>query len=145
MVLPCYEEEEEADEEEDDEEEDEEEAEEEEDKPSSMEGLKVEWRKKDLKDLVHLYQGGVSQADKQHTDYKERAHLITEHLKDGNFSLRLDNLTAEDEGEYTCTVHSGSLRNGSFSTEINVLLRLLGKTTDKKTTHSIFNQQFYLF
>ncbi len=126
MVLPCYE-----------------------NKLSSMEGLKVEWRKKDLKDLVHLYQGGVSQADKQHTDYKERAHLITEQLKDGNFSLRLDKLTAEDEGEYTCTctVHSGLLRNRrQFSTKINMVLKLLGKSTDKKTTHSsIFNQQFYLF
>ncbi len=123
MVLPCYE-----------------------DKLSSMEGLKVEWSKKDLKDLVHLYQDGVSQADKQHTDYKERAHVFTEHLKDGNFSLRLDKLRAEDEGEYTCTGHSGSFWKGSFSTEINVLLKLLGKTTDKKTTHSsIFNQQFYLF
>ncbi len=70
------------------------------------EDLKVEWRKKDLKDLVHLYKNGVSQVDRQHTDYKERAHLITEHLKDGNFSLRLDKLTAEDEGEYTCTVYS---------------------------------------
>ncbi len=143
--------EEEADEEEDeeeetDEDEDEEEAEEEEDKLSSMEGLKVEWSKKDLNDPVHLYQDGVSQADKQHTDYKERANFFTEHLKDGNFSLRLDKLTAEDEGEYTCTGHSASFWKGSFSTEINVLLKLLGKPTDKKTTHSsIFNQPFYLF
>ncbi len=132
MVLPCYKEEED---------------EEEEDKPSRMEGLEVEWRKKDLTDPVHLYQDGVSQADKQHTDYKERAHVFTEHLKDGNFSLRLDNLTAEDEGEYKCTGHSGSLWNRrEFSTKINVLLKLLGKTTDKKTTHSsIFNQQFTYF
>ncbi len=81
--------------------------------------------------MVHLYQDGVSQADKQHTDYKERAHLIT-----------------EDEGQYTCTctVHSGLFWNGLFSDKINMVLKLLGKTTDKKTTHSsIFNQQFYLF
>ncbi len=111
-----------------------------------MKGLKVEWRKKDLKDPVHLHQDGVSQADQQHTDYKDRAHVFTEHLKDGNFSLRLDKLTTEDEGEYTCTFHSGLLRNRLFSTKINMVLKLLGKTTDKKTTHSsIFNQQFYLF
>ncbi|KAL1279308.1 hypothetical protein QQF64_025981 [Cirrhinus molitorella] len=75
MVLPCYE-----------------------DKPSTMEGLKVEWRKKGLKDLVHLYEDGESRADEQHMDYQDRAHFFTEHLKDGNFSLRLDKLRAEDKG-----------------------------------------------
>ncbi|KAK2917140.1 hypothetical protein Q8A67_001514 [Cirrhinus molitorella] len=70
------------------------------DKPSTMKGLKVEWRKKDLKDLVHLYEDGESRADEQQQDYQDRAHLFIEHLKDGNFSLRLDKLRAEDEGQY---------------------------------------------
>ncbi|KAK2917127.1 hypothetical protein Q8A67_001501 [Cirrhinus molitorella] len=105
MVLPCYD-----------------------NKPSTMEGLKVEWRKKDLKDLVHLYEDGKSQADKQQQDYQDKAYFFTEHLKDGNFSLRLDKLRAEDEGEYTCTrtVYSGLYRNRSqFSTKINLVLKLL--------------------
>ncbi len=72
------------------------------------EDLKVEWRRTTRKSdtLVHLYEDGKSQAEKQHQDYKERAHFFTEHLKHGNFSLRLDKLRAEDEGQYTCTVHS---------------------------------------
>ncbi|XP_050961590.1 uncharacterized protein LOC127162789 [Labeo rohita] len=64
-----------------------------------MEGLKVEWRKKDF--LVHLYEDGESRTDEQHQDYQDRAHFFTEHIKDGNFSLRLDKLRAEDEGQYT--------------------------------------------
>ncbi|KAL0199394.1 hypothetical protein M9458_007934, partial [Cirrhinus mrigala] len=52
---------------------------------------------------------GESQADKQQQEYQDRAHFFTEHLKDGNFSLRLDKLRSEDEGQYTCTVHSGPL------------------------------------
>ncbi|XP_058626028.1 uncharacterized protein LOC131536874 [Onychostoma macrolepis] len=100
VVLPCYN-----------------------DKPSRMESLKVEWSKKGLKDLVHLYEDGESQADKQQQDYQHRAHFFTEHLKDGNFSLRLDDLRAEDEGQYTCTVRSTVHR--PFSTEINLVLKLL--------------------
>uniref|UniRef100_A0A671KML4 Ig-like domain-containing protein n=1 Tax=Sinocyclocheilus anshuiensis TaxID=1608454 RepID=A0A671KML4_9TELE len=103
VVLPCYE-----------------------DKPSRMEGLRVEWRKKDLKDLVHLYQDGESRAEEQDEDYQNRSHFFTEHIKDGNFSLRLDKLRAEDEGEYTCTrtVHLFWNRR-QFSTKINLLFIIL--------------------
>ncbi len=66
---------------------------------------KVEWRRttKQSDTLVHLYEDGEIQAEKQHQDYKERAHFFTEHIKHGNFSLRLEKLSAEDEGQYTCT------------------------------------------
>ncbi len=65
--------------------------------------LKVEWRRKDTKALVHLYQDGESRPQQ---DYQDRANLFTEQIKHGNFSLRLDDLRAEDAGEYICTVHS---------------------------------------
>ncbi|KAK9978826.1 hypothetical protein ABG768_020564 [Culter alburnus] len=96
------------------------------DEPLLTEDLKVEWRKKDLDDLVHLYEDGESRADEQHKDYHDRAHFFTEQIQHRNFSLRLDNLRAEDEGEYTCTVHSGlSQDRKQFSTKINVVLKLL--------------------
>ncbi len=115
----------------------------------------MEWRKKDLKDLVHLYKNGGSQAEEQDEDHQDRAHLFTDQIQQGNFSLRLDKLTTEDEGEYTCThtVLSGHTLNYihgcrqviknfmQISTKINVVLRLLGKSTDNKTTHSsLLNQ-----
>ncbi len=65
--------------------------------------LKVEWRRKDTKTLVHLYQDGESRPQQ---DYQDRAHFITDQIEHGNFSLRLDNLRAEDAGEYICRVHS---------------------------------------
>ncbi len=132
MVLPCYE-----------------------DKPSSMEGLKVEWRKKDLKDLVHLYKDGESRAEEQDEDYQDRANLFTDEIQHGNFSLHLDKLRAEDAGEYTCTRtvligpashHFHGFRRAiqnyrQFSTNTNLVLKLLGKSTDKKKTYSsILNQ-----
>ncbi|RXN11576.1 junctional adhesion molecule-like protein [Labeo rohita] len=71
----------------------------------SVEGLEVEWRRKDSDTLVHLFQDGESRAESQHHDYQDRAHFFTEEIQRGNFSLLLDNLRAEDEGQYTCTVY----------------------------------------
>uniref|UniRef100_A0A673ND73 Ig-like domain-containing protein n=1 Tax=Sinocyclocheilus rhinocerous TaxID=307959 RepID=A0A673ND73_9TELE len=72
----------------------------------SVEGLEVEWRRTDSETLVHLYQDGESRAESQHQDYQDRANFFTEEIQRGNFSLRLDNLRAEDEGQYKCKVHS---------------------------------------
>ncbi|XP_073695379.1 butyrophilin-like protein 2 [Garra rufa] len=65
--------------------------------------LKVEWRRKDTKTLVHLYQDRESRPQQ---DYQDRAHFFTDEIQHGNFSLRLDDLRAEDAGEYICKVHS---------------------------------------
>ncbi|RXN37634.1 butyrophilin 2 [Labeo rohita] len=67
--------------------------------------LKVEWRRAET--LVHLYEDGKSQADKQHEDYHKRAHFLKKKIKDGNFSLRLKKLRDEDEGIYRCKVYRG--------------------------------------
>ncbi|XDV12315.1 hypothetical protein PO909_001019 [Leuciscus waleckii] len=80
-----------------------------------MEDLKVEWRRTDSEALVHLYQDGESRAEEQQQDYHDRAHFFTDQIQHGNFSLRLDNLRAEDKGEYTCTVYS---QQDSGETEI---------------------------
>ncbi|ROL50353.1 Butyrophilin-like protein 2 [Anabarilius grahami] len=87
------------------------------------EDMKVEWRRtrRISRTLVHLYQGGESRTEKQHEDYHDRAHFFTEHIKHGNFSLRLDNLRAEDEGKYTCRVYSK--RNCVFSTTTHLVLK----------------------
>ncbi|KAL0199330.1 hypothetical protein M9458_007870, partial [Cirrhinus mrigala] len=69
----------------------------------SVEDLEVEWRRTDSDTLVHLFQDGETQTGAH--DYQDRAHLFTEEIQRGNFSLRLDNLRAEDEGQYTCTVY----------------------------------------
>ncbi|XP_050957256.1 butyrophilin-like protein 2 [Labeo rohita] len=85
------------------------------------ESLKVEWRRTGA--LVHLYQDGESQPEKQQQDYRDRAHFFTDQIQHGNFSLRLDNLTAEDEGQYTCTIYSQ--QKSVFSAETHLVLKLL--------------------
>uniref|UniRef100_A0A671QDD7 Ig-like domain-containing protein n=1 Tax=Sinocyclocheilus anshuiensis TaxID=1608454 RepID=A0A671QDD7_9TELE len=64
--------------------------------------MEVEWRRTDSETLVHLYQDGESRAEAQHQDYQDRAHFFTDQIQHGNFSLRLDDLRAEDEGQYKC-------------------------------------------
>ncbi|XP_050961592.1 uncharacterized protein LOC127162791, partial [Labeo rohita] len=93
------------------------------DMPSTTEGLRVEWRKKDLEHLVHLYEDGESRAEAQQEDYQDRAHFFTDQIQHGNFSLRLDNLRTEDEGQYTCTVYSQ--QRSVFSAETNLEMKLL--------------------
>ncbi|XP_051966982.1 uncharacterized protein LOC127632436 [Xyrauchen texanus] len=70
------------------------------------EGLEVEWRRSDSETLVHLYQDGESRPEVQQQDYHDRAHFFTDQIQHGNFSLLLNNVTAEDEGQYTCKVFS---------------------------------------
>ncbi|XP_026116282.1 butyrophilin-like protein 2 [Carassius auratus] len=71
----------------------------------SVEGLEVEWRRTESETLVHLYQEGESQTESQQQDYQDRAHFFTDQIQHGNFSLRLDDLRAEDEGQYKCKVY----------------------------------------
>ncbi len=87
------------------------------DKALPMEDLEVEWRRTDPETLVHLYQDGESRPEAQQQDYQDRAHFFTEEIKRGNFSLRLDDLRAEDEGRYTCTVH-GQQESGETEVQI---------------------------
>uniref|UniRef100_A0A671S5Q4 Ig-like domain-containing protein n=1 Tax=Sinocyclocheilus anshuiensis TaxID=1608454 RepID=A0A671S5Q4_9TELE len=75
-------------------------------KPLQTEDLKVEWRRKDSKTLVHLYPDGESRSEKQQQEYQNRAHFFTDQIQHGNFSLRLDNVEEEDAGEYICRVYS---------------------------------------
>ncbi|XP_026066583.1 uncharacterized protein LOC113048870 isoform X2 [Carassius auratus] len=70
-----------------------------------MEVLKVEWKRTDSETLVHLFWFGKSRPEFQEQDYHDRAHFFTDQIQHGNFSLRLDNLRTEDEGEYICRVH----------------------------------------
>ncbi|XP_050957649.1 myelin-oligodendrocyte glycoprotein-like [Labeo rohita] len=90
----------------------------------SVEGLEVEWRRTDSDTLVHLFQDGESQTGVQQEDYQDRAHFFTEEIQRGNFSLRLDNLRTEDEGQYTCTVY---IQQESGETVVEIKVNGIGE------------------
>ncbi|KAL1279074.1 hypothetical protein QQF64_025747 [Cirrhinus molitorella] len=99
------------------------------------EGLEVEWRRTGSESLVHLFLDGKSQAQKQQQDYQDRAHFFTDQIHHGNFSLRLDNLRAEDEGQYTCAVYSQQ-DSGETVVEIKIE-RLLVSGSDASVSASV--------
>ncbi|KAL1278845.1 hypothetical protein QQF64_025518 [Cirrhinus molitorella] len=99
-----------------------------------MEGLEVEWKRTDSETLVHLYQDGKSQAEKQQQDYHDRAHFFTDQIQRGNFSLHLDNLTAEDEGRYTCKVYS---QQASGETVVEIKVHNVEHLLVSGSSHSI--------
>ncbi|KAL1279314.1 hypothetical protein QQF64_025987, partial [Cirrhinus molitorella] len=106
------------------------------DKPLPMEDLGVEWRKTDSEALVHLFQDGEIQADAQQQEYQDRAHFFTDQIQRGNFSLLLDNLRAEDKGEYTCTVHNQQ-DSGETVVEIKDVVRLLVSGSKQSISASV--------
>ncbi|XP_073712871.1 immunoglobulin superfamily member 3 [Misgurnus anguillicaudatus] len=105
-------------------------------RPLSLEDLEVEWRRSDSQTLIHLYQAGEIRPESQHQDYHDRAHFFTEDIKHGNFSLLLNNLTAEDEGQYTCKVYTGQ-ESGETVVEIKHVERLIVSGSSQSISASV--------
>lgn len=73
---------------------------------------KVTW--KHSNQIVHTYQYGKDYLTNQDTNFKNRTSLFHDEMTRGNLSLKLTNVTEQDEGNYTCFVpklHS-QLREG---------------------------------
>ncbi|KAK3573345.1 hypothetical protein QTP86_024043, partial [Hemibagrus guttatus] len=74
--------------------------------PLPLEGLQVEWRKKDSDSLVSLFQQGGSRLDLQSHVFKGRVDFFSDELSKGNFSILLKNVLEEDAGGYRCKVNT---------------------------------------
>ncbi|XP_058487978.1 butyrophilin subfamily 3 member A2-like isoform X2 [Solea solea] len=72
----------------------------------SLENTVVDWENQNKKEVC-LYDGGQhceDRRDNQDEQYKGRASLFYDELKNGNASLILNNTRIEDKGTYTCTL-----------------------------------------
>ncbi|XP_052409447.1 uncharacterized protein LOC127955777 [Carassius gibelio] len=98
-----------------------------------LEKVKVVWKRTDSEALVHMYQDGESRPEVQHKDYQHRANFFTDQIQHGNFSLRLDDLTAEDKGVYRCKVYSQQLADKTL-VEIKDVERLLASGSDRSVS-----------
>uniref|UniRef100_A0A3Q4G5I0 Ig-like domain-containing protein n=1 Tax=Neolamprologus brichardi TaxID=32507 RepID=A0A3Q4G5I0_NEOBR len=77
-------------------------------------GLTVEWSRPDRRpdpndhlsrvEYVHLYRHNKEMTDMKIPSYIGRTALFTDGLRDGNISLRITNVTQEDEGRYRCFI-----------------------------------------
>ncbi|KAI2666972.1 V-set domain-containing T-cell activation inhibitor 1 [Labeo rohita] len=91
-----------------------------------MKGLELEWRRIDSETLVHLFIYSESRPEEQHEDYHDRAHFFTDQIQHGNFSILLNNLTAEDKGLYRCKVYT-ELNTGETFVEIKAVVLVLSE------------------
>ncbi|XP_026018223.1 myelin-oligodendrocyte glycoprotein-like [Astatotilapia calliptera] len=79
-----------------------------------VQGLTVEWSKPDLKpdpsdrlsrvEYVHLYRYRKEVPDMKMASYFRRTELFMDDMKHGNISLKILNVSEEDNGRYRCFI-----------------------------------------
>ncbi|XP_036439430.1 butyrophilin subfamily 1 member A1-like isoform X2 [Colossoma macropomum] len=84
----------------------------------------VRWHKNDYNNPVLLYKDLKVQENTGDPQYRGRASLIGE-LEKGNVSLKLENLTLTDRGEYVCFVQSVTWYEKA---SVNLIVRALGSS-----------------
>ncbi|XP_030053266.1 butyrophilin subfamily 1 member A1 [Microcaecilia unicolor] len=72
--------------------------------PINAEEKEVRWFRTRFGSLVHLYDDGKDQNNRQLPEYQGRTELIRDHMSSGNVSLRIHNIRLKDEGRYMCYV-----------------------------------------
>ncbi|XP_029111917.1 butyrophilin subfamily 1 member A1-like [Scleropages formosus] len=96
--------------------------------------LSIEWfRVQTNNPLVHLYQAHEDRNEKQIPSYRGRTSPFLEQLKNGNTSLKVNNVRGSDNGEYKCLVQSAEWYD-YYS--INVKIKAIG-------THPVISNEGY--
>ncbi|XP_030066706.1 selection and upkeep of intraepithelial T-cells protein 1-like [Microcaecilia unicolor] len=74
--------------------------------PINATNMEVRWFRTRFESLVHLYDDGKDQNNRQLPEYQGRTELIRDHISSGNVSLRIHSVRLKDEGRYICHVRS---------------------------------------
>ncbi|XP_059399560.1 CD276 antigen homolog isoform X4 [Carassius carassius] len=93
-----------------------------------LQDIHVLWRNKDSEIFYNLISGKDSVAG-QNPRYKNRAQTFPEEYERGNFSIKLQNLTRTDEGEFSCFI--------THTHELSTIQLILKESTEEngnKTT-----------
>uniref|UniRef100_A0A3P9CW86 Ig-like domain-containing protein n=1 Tax=Maylandia zebra TaxID=106582 RepID=A0A3P9CW86_9CICH len=111
-------------------------------------GLTVEWSRPDRRpdpndrlsrvDYVHLYRDTREVPDMKIPSYVGRTALFTDGLREGNISLRITNVTQEDEGRYRCFIPK--LKSQIQSSIVHLILPIsvkLKQKTKKYLSHLV--------
>lgn len=90
----------------------------------TVQDITVRWRHNNL-NVYDIINGQVS-VEGQNQEYKNRAETFPDEYKNGNFSLKLNNLQHSDKGSYTCYI----IRESKFK-----IVNLIVEEKQKKTSH----------
>ncbi|XP_076831466.1 uncharacterized protein LOC143476933 isoform X2 [Brachyhypopomus gauderio] len=104
--------------------------------PLPLEGLRVEWRKKDSESVVNIFQHGESRPDLQSPSFRGRAHFFPDEVSKGNFSILLKNVGKNDSGVYGCKVNTFH-ESSQILVEIEDLKRLVVTGADHAVVASV--------
>lgn len=83
--------------------------------------VSVTWEKAGMRGFVYRYLLGGPNLENQNPEFSGRTQLFPEALQNGNASLLLRSVRAEDEGVYTCTTDSS--KGGG---KVNIQLKTAG-------------------
>ncbi|XP_037122526.1 programmed cell death 1 ligand 2-like isoform X4 [Syngnathus acus] len=104
--------------------------------PHPYEDLMVAWylSSRAPSRLVSRLESGLEQDSSQHPDFKGRARLLTEEIKDGRAILQLSRLRINDSGNYQCVVRT---RNGADYKHIQLSVTAPYKTVTKTISKTV--------
>lgn len=88
---------------------------------STFTKVSVTWEKAGMRGFVYRYLFGGPNLENQNPEFRGRTQLFPEALQNGNASLLLRSVRAEDEGVYTCTTDSS--KGGG---KVNIQLKTAG-------------------
>lgn len=74
------------------------------DASANLQKRTVDWRRADLKTVVHVYRHGRDDPDPQMLQYRDRTTLNREDLTRGIITLQISSVQLSDSGEYMCNV-----------------------------------------
>ncbi|XP_041841782.1 CD276 antigen homolog isoform X2 [Melanotaenia boesemani] len=106
--------------------------------PFDVTSLTVEWRWN--KTMVHLYRNLKDNENAQDQRFKGRTSLFHDEMHHGNISLKLKNVSEEDEGIYTCFVPKLNCQVKKGNISLNVGINDLD-STGTNTTSDLSDQK----
>ncbi|KAF6720735.1 Myelin-oligodendrocyte glycoprotein [Oryzias melastigma] len=94
--------------------------------PFDLTDQTVEWSR-DTDVIVHVYRSRADNQFLQNQKFRGRTVLIHQNLKDGKVSLRLINVTKEDEGNYSCCLPNHEVQSSVTLTVVSQMNKKTNK------------------
>uniref|UniRef100_A0A3P9ARR1 Ig-like domain-containing protein n=1 Tax=Maylandia zebra TaxID=106582 RepID=A0A3P9ARR1_9CICH len=121
----------------------------------NVQGMTVEWSKPDLKpdpsdrlsrvEYVHLYRDRQEVPDMKMASYFRRTELFMDDMKHGNISLKILNVSEEDNGRYRCFIPKLQSRVKAAVVELVVGEKICSIQTELSDLESCFVYYFNSF
>lgn len=81
---------------------------------------------------MFFYRDGQIDSDNQHPSFKERVKLNDSHIKNGDASLILKNVTKDDAGTYECHVKDNNNRQKKTKPVMIIKLHVTGEFVESR-------------